>query len=916
MGQWSKLSAKEKAQIIKFAIDNGVSDINSIRDTYNVYAGGGHLHEGTKSDSKLHIPTREEYITQKLDSIRNAVLEASRRKTQAQTTPVYTRDVYGQKYITDVLLKGYVEYARDQVERLRAQERFRAKENNSPEFIQGNTNTAYKSVRLAEAEKYLETEEKLLSGVLSGEIKYDGPLLNNCIANLSEFFPHGLPYGNQTFSNNPKKYGFSLIDTWDVKPGDLVQKVDYGGGVPIPNHAMIYNGVDSNGEPTFNYSDGSMPSTILNKITGKVDTVGGYGVGKHYPSAVAKDKEHLWDVKVYKYVGTPQDSAQWTNEWLQKYGTGIEFAKGGSIHIKHPGRLTALKERTGKTETELWVTGSKAVRKMITFARNARKWHKHDDGGYLGHRFVDGGGALVNDATYVGVSPKILPQKVYNDRELFPNEFVLFRSTNPKIDRDLAPSLQKFPLVDSQSKTKLLEDNRAFFTDYFNRYLKQHTTNTDVGDAIGKNEFANLYNSVNVYDSTETPYGGQYLGGNNIAVSRGTNNSGFYNDDFSHEMSHLFRGMSTGEHRLETGEWAPREPFGNDYERTTLNDAYEDIIGPDVWNKPIDKNNPTELFSTNTEIRREISEKYNNAIGEDLDQIIDSLSLEELTELVNTGAYIDRMKTLQIKDGKIKSTLSIEQANKIRKALKEVAQNTQSFNQGNNTYLAALGGELKSTGGLFYPFSFQKNPYLKVPAVRYGEGGKKSIPSKAQIVRSAWENENPFNIGLLKNGMYEQYDDPNGEGRDAGPGLLVGATIPDKKLYTRQELDDAAYAFGMEGLASIGKAYNEKYGTEKFPAPFDTVSVAPKLLLLDTRYQNGRLPIANWPSLYQSVADGNWAEALKNSRSTYIKDGVKYYDNDRVRRRSESIFPGMFDVTFTPNSKEFPKVTSRKKSKK
>ena len=222
----------------------------------------------------------------------------------------------------------------------------------------------------------------------------------------------------------------------------------------------------------------------------------------------------------------------------------------------------------------------------------------------------------------------------------------------------------------------------------------------------------------------------------------------------------------------------------------------------------------------------------------------------------------------------------------------------------------------KSTGGPLYPFSFQKNLYLKVPAVRYDKGGKKSTPSKAQIVRSAWDNENPFNKGLLKNGMYEQYDDPNVEGRDVGPGLLVGATIPDKKLYTRQELDDAAYAFGMEGLASIGKAYNEKYGTEKFPTPFDTVSVAPKLLLLDTRYQNGRLPIENWPSLYQSIADGNWAEALKNSRSTYIKDGVKHYDNDRVRRRAESIFPGMFDVIFTPDSKEFPKVISRKKSKK
>lgn len=55
-----------------------------------------------------------------------------------------------------------------------------------------------------------------------------------------------------------------------------------------------------------------------------------------------------------------------------------------SIHIKpsHRGRLTALKKRTGKTEAELYKTGSPATRKMITFARNARKW-KHSDGGNL-----------------------------------------------------------------------------------------------------------------------------------------------------------------------------------------------------------------------------------------------------------------------------------------------------------------------------------------------------------------------------------------------------------------------------------------------------------------------------------------------------------------------------------------------------
>lgn len=70
------------------------------------------------------------------------------------------------------------------------------------------------------------------------------------------------------------------------------------------------------------------------------------------------------------------------NIYISGNGVENEYKEGGSIRIKHPGRLTALKKRTGKTEAELWSTGNAHTRKMITFARNARKW-KHDDGGSL-----------------------------------------------------------------------------------------------------------------------------------------------------------------------------------------------------------------------------------------------------------------------------------------------------------------------------------------------------------------------------------------------------------------------------------------------------------------------------------------------------------------------------------------------------
>jgi hypothetical protein len=66
-----------------------------------------------------------------------------------------------------------------------------------------------------------------------------------------------------------------------------------------------------------------------------------------------------------------------------------EYAKGGKIHIKpeNRGKLTALKQRTGKTEAELYNDGNPAHKKMVVFARNSRKW-KHGDGGNL---FAPGG---------------------------------------------------------------------------------------------------------------------------------------------------------------------------------------------------------------------------------------------------------------------------------------------------------------------------------------------------------------------------------------------------------------------------------------------------------------------------------------------------------------------------------------------
>ena len=95
------------------------------------------------------------------------------------------------------------------------------------------------------------------------------------------------------------------------------------------------------------------------------------------------------------------------NVYASGNGGGNEYKEGGSISIKHPGRLTALKKRTGKTEAELWTTGNTNTRKMITFARNARKW-RHDEGGYLGREFKNGGKKKIVDSPLYKQSAKIM----------------------------------------------------------------------------------------------------------------------------------------------------------------------------------------------------------------------------------------------------------------------------------------------------------------------------------------------------------------------------------------------------------------------------------------------------------------------------------------------------------------------------
>lgn len=330
----------EDGEVVKFNKDNiqvlsdqpmlnGISPANALlaggnfnkifkaQQSINGNYGGSYGKDGTEKEiKKENIPTKEEYITQKLDSIRNNVLERSRNKTQDETTLINELDVYGRKYLINRLQESYNiaksfydKMLNNKYELYKKENPIRSEVYSDINYINNDSELDYYASNLNNAKQLLDNAKK---GI------YNGKALNNCIANLSEMFPHSLPYGNQTFKANPGKYGFSLIDTWDVEPGDLIQHIKFG----EPYHAMIYNGTDNNGMHTFNYSDGGEPGW----------NGGGYGTNKHYPEAVAEDGKHLWDVDVYRYTGTPQDSIQWSNEYDQKYGKTLK--NGGQINMK------------------------------------------------------------------------------------------------------------------------------------------------------------------------------------------------------------------------------------------------------------------------------------------------------------------------------------------------------------------------------------------------------------------------------------------------------------------------------------------------------------------------------------------------------------------------------------------------------
>lgn len=159
--------------------------------------------------------------------------------------------------------------------------------------------------------------------------------------------------------------GYYRISEDEALPGDLLITKNPERG---SYHTMLIESYDKNNKPVLRYSTGGPTNdslrtgVSLDAYHQKDNDQGGNHTEDHY---------FRYGVPIYTNM-KPVIIKPANNNFL-----GFRDGKDSGIYIKpsHRGRLTALKKRTGKSEAELYRTGGPAVRKMITFARNARKWH-------------------------------------------------------------------------------------------------------------------------------------------------------------------------------------------------------------------------------------------------------------------------------------------------------------------------------------------------------------------------------------------------------------------------------------------------------------------------------------------------------------------------------------------------------------
>ena len=190
---------------------------------------------------------------------------------------------------------------------------------------------------------------------------------DNYLVSPSNYKPTKASNNNTIYHSvelEPFTKGFFVDDVLNqLKPGENTKShvLDAYFG-----YHQIGRGFDSNGDYASYYDNWDLTPISKGKGGAAEDETQGIGTPIEFYDRVYFDD----------YYGVPKEKRG--GYYLPEVTIEPEeYKSGGKIYIKpsHRGRLTELKARTGKTESELYNDGNPSHKKMVVFARNARKWN-------------------------------------------------------------------------------------------------------------------------------------------------------------------------------------------------------------------------------------------------------------------------------------------------------------------------------------------------------------------------------------------------------------------------------------------------------------------------------------------------------------------------------------------------------------
>jgi len=335
MSYWSKLSMKDRANVMKLFLDKGISDLDTMRREYNIFAEGGNTNDADLVDWII----REEGFNKKPEDIGDGKMTLGSGLTSKKWHDLYRKR--GNKWSAEDNRMAVAEEVAN---------RRRWAEKTIPNW-----------------EALPDSSQKAL---LSYKYNYDftptnSPKLFKALADSN--FREAARQMDAT-SKDPKfKEGLMKRrlreQEWFLS--DLANQ-----SIPEPTPAPAPVVINT-----------SLPEITAPAVSTAV--ANNYVPSSVHPYTRRENARRAME-SAAAFNRMIEDTSIQNNLSEYQFPIGNGYANGGKIHIKpeNRGKFTALKKRTGHSATWFKEHGTPAQKKMAIFALNAKKW-KHGLGGLL-----------------------------------------------------------------------------------------------------------------------------------------------------------------------------------------------------------------------------------------------------------------------------------------------------------------------------------------------------------------------------------------------------------------------------------------------------------------------------------------------------------------------------------------------------